>query len=30
MKFTLSASGESDGLEISNGRGETTLLRFEG
>ena len=29
MKFTLSATGDSDGLEISNGRGETTILRFE-
>lgn len=29
IKFTISATGESDAVEISNGRGETTVLRFE-
>lgn len=29
VKFTLSASGNADGLEIDNSDGETTVLQFE-
>jgi hypothetical protein len=29
MKLILSASGESDGLEVEDERGAITILRFE-
>jgi hypothetical protein len=29
LKFTLSVTGQSEGLEISDAEGNTTMLRFE-
>ena len=29
VKIILSASGDADGLEVDNGRGETTILHFQ-
>jgi hypothetical protein len=29
VKFTLSASGDADGLEVENSEAETTVLQFE-
>lgn len=29
LKFTLSVTGQSEGLEISDAEGNTTILRFE-
>lgn len=29
VKITLSVSGDADGLEITNSKGETTVLHFE-
>lgn len=29
LKFTLSSSGQSEGLDVSDAEGNTTMLRFE-